>query len=445
MGVWLDRERFEPADFEKFAERLQGSLAALKELLARPGFGEGPPWLGAELELFLVDAAGRPLPLNRAVLRESFDPRLTVELDRFNLECNLRPTPLAGQPFGALRREIVGALAEVRRAARAYGGGVTLIGILPTLVAQDLQRGAMTDEPRYRALSAALRQLRRGPFRMRIAGEEPLAVTCDDVTFEGANTSLQLHLRVPPRDFARVFNAAQLATAPALAVAANSPTFLGHRLWHETRVALFKQAVDERGPEKGRESRVGLGSEWVREGAWEVFARNVERHEPLLPLVEDEDPLAQVRSGGVPRLTELRLHQGTVWHWNRAVYDPADGGHLRVELRSLPAGPTTPDMIANTAFLIGLTLGLATDADAWIAGLPFATVEHNFYRAAQQGLESTPTWTDEAGGAPLELPAAELVRRLLPVARRGLEAFGVEPEECEWALAPVVARAASGR
>jgi len=445
MGVGLERERFEAAEYERFSERLRRGLDALRELLERPGFGDGPPSLGAELELFLIDAAGRPLPLNRAVLRETFDPRLTVELDRFNLECNLRPTPVAGRPFGALRREIVGALSEVRRAARAYGGGVALIGILPTLVAQDLQRGAMTDEPRYRALSAALRQLRRGPFRMRIAGEEPLSITCDDVTFEGANTSLQLHLRVAPAEFAAIFNAAQLATAPALAVSANSPCFLGHRLWHETRVALFKQAVDDRGSDKGRESRVGLGSEWVRDGAWEVFARNVERHEPLLPVVEDEDPLARVREGGVPQLTELRLHQGTVWHWNRAVFDPADGGHLRVELRSLPAGPTTPDMIANTAFLVGLTLGLSQDSEAWTAGIPFETVEHNFYRAAQRGLGAKLAWTDGPGGAPIELPAPELVRRLLPLARRGLEAYGVEPDECEWALSPVEVRAASGR
>ena len=445
MGVGLERDRFQPADYTRFAERLRRSLDALGELLARPGFGEGPLSLGAELELFLIDAVGRPLPLNRAVLRESFDPRLTVELDRFNLECNLRPTPLAGSPFSALRREMVGALAEVRRAARKYGGGVALIGILPTLVPQDLQRGAMTDEPRYRALSAALRQLRRGPFRMEIAGEEPLAITCDDVTFEGANTSLQIHLRVPPALFADVFNAAQLATAPALAVAANSPTFLGHRLWHETRVALFKQAVDDRGHEKNRESRVGLGSEWVREGALEIFMRNVERHEPLLPIVSDEDPLECVRAGGVPQLTELRLHQGSVWHWNRAVFDPVDGGHLRVELRSLPAGPTTPDMLANTAFLVGLTLGLAADADAWTGGIPFERVEHNFYRAAQQGLDATLAWTDGPGGKPIELPAAELVRRLLPVARRGLEAVGVEPSECEWALSPVEVRAASGR
>jgi hypothetical protein len=419
MGLRIDRDRFEAAEYARFSERLERSLQALGELLSRPGFGAGEPSLGAELELFLIDSDGRPLPLNRAVLRETVDPRLTVELARFNVECNLRPTPLAGRSFSALAQELGGAVAEVRRAARAHQGRAAMIGILPTLRTEDLQRGAMTDVPRYRALSSALRQLRRGPFQMEISGAEPLEITCDDVTFEGANTSLQLHLRIAPGAFARVFNAAQLASAPALAVAANSPTFLGHRLWEETRVALFKQAVDDRGPGKMGESRVAFGSGWVTEGALELFVRNVARHEPLLPILGDEDPLERVREGAVPSLDELRLHQGTVWHWNRAVYDPAEGGHLRVEMRSLPAGPTVTDMVANAAFLVGLTLAIAERAEQWIGDLPFAVPEHGFYRAAQQGLDAELLWPRAPGEAAEPVRARELVPRLIPLAHEG--------------------------
>jgi len=446
MGLRIDRDRFEAADYERFAQRLEQGLRALRELLARPGFGAGPPSLGVELELFLIDAAGLPLPLNHAVLLETVDPRLTVELDRFNLECNLRPTPLSGRPFEALEREMADAIAEVQRAARVHRGRTALIGILPTLQEEHLQRGAMTDLPRYRALSAGLRQLRRGAFRLNIAGEEPLDVSCDDVTFEGANTSLQVHLRVEPASFARFFNAAQLAAAPTLAVATNSPTFLGRRLWHETRVALFKQSVDDRGPERGRESRAAFGPGWVAEGAYELFERAVALHAPLLPIVdEEEDPLARVRAGGIPGLHELRLHQGTVWHWNRAVYDPAAGGHLRVEMRALPAGPTTTDMVANVALLVGLTVGLAPQVDEWIREFPFALAERNFYRAAQQGLAAE-LWFPRAAGEPgTTMGAAELVARLLPLARQGLVATGVEPEECERALAPIAGRVASGQ
>lgn len=445
MGLEIDRDRFEEAEFARFSQRLEHSLVALGELLARPGFGVGPPSLGAELELFLVDAAGRPLPANREVLAGTLDPRLTVELDRFNLECNLRHAPLAGRPFGSLGREMEDAMAELGRAARVHGGRVAAIGVLPTLRAEDLQSSAMTDSARYRALSAGVQRLRGGPVSIRIDGPEPLAVQCDDVTFEGANTSLQLHLRVDPAAFARTYNAVQMATAPALAVAANSPTFLGHRLWDETRVALFKQAVDERGTGPRRESRVAFGRGWARHGALELFAENVRRHPPLLPVLGDEDPLARVRAGDVPRLDEVRLHQGTVWHWNRAIYDPTAGGHLRLEMRALPAGPSIPDMLGNAAFLVGLALGLAPQAESWLAGFPFAQAESNFYRAARSGLAAELFWPPAPGEAPEPIRAWELVLRLLPLARQGLEAGGVAADESDSLLEVVAERARSGR
>ncbi len=445
MGLAIDREHFGEDDFQRFAERLEASLVALRGLLDRPSFGGGPASLGAELELFLIDARGRPLPRNDAVLAETVDPRVTVELDRFNLECNLRPAPLAGRPFDALAREIHDALGEVRRAAHRQGGRIAMIGILPTLRAEDLQSASMSDMPRYRALSAALQRLRLEPFRVRIHGEEPLEICCDDVTFEGANTSLQVHLRLEPGAFARTYNAVQMATAPVLAAAGNSPTFLGHRLWEETRVALFKQAVDERAdPRARRQARVSFGTRWVEQDAWELFAENVTMHEPLLPLLDDEDPLACLRAGGVPRLEELRLHQGTVWRWNRAIYDEAEGGHLRIEMRALPAGPSVPDMLANAAFLIGLALGLAPDADAWTRGLPFEAAHHDFYRAAQHGLDAELTWPPEPGAAPVAVPARKLVLRLLPLARQGLLEAGVEPDDVEPLLEILAARAESG-
>src|ERR1044071_179108 len=66
MGLEIDRDHFDEEHFQRFSERLQQNLAALAEVLARPGFGAGPASIGAELELSLVDGAGRPLPYNRA-------------------------------------------------------------------------------------------------------------------------------------------------------------------------------------------------------------------------------------------------------------------------------------------------------------------------------------------------------------------------------------------
>ena len=448
MGLSIERERFDDDDHRRFGERLREQLAALAALLARPGFGEGPATIGAEVELSLVDAAWRPLPANQAVLADAADPRLTIELDRFNLECNSRPVSLAGRPFDALDAELQNALDGIEMAARRHGGRPILVGILPTVQRSDLGPEMMSDSPRFRALSAGIRRLRERDFVLCIDGEDPLTERCEDVTAEGAGTSLQLHLRVPPAAFAATHAAAQLATAPAVAVAGNSPLFLGHRLWEETRIALFKQAVDERGdlPDSWRPpARVSFGNGWVREGAHELFAEGVALHPSLLPVCGDEEALAVARAGGVPRLAELRLHHGTVWRWNRAVYDPDAGGHLRVELRALPSGPTRADMLANAAFLLGLTLALRDETHWMLPAFPFEYAHQNFYRAAQRGLDAELLWPTRKSPSPQPVRAAELVTRLIDIAHGGLVDAGVDDAEAGRRLAIVAARAASGR
>ncbi|UCE63767.1 MAG: glutamate--cysteine ligase, partial [Nitrospirota bacterium] len=317
------------------------------------------------------------------------------------------------------------------------------IGILPTLQEEDLQASAISDVPRYRALSASIRRLRHCPFLIQIDGLEPLTLTCDDVTLEGANTSFQVHLRVPPCSFARVYNAAQMVTPIALALGANSPIFLERQLWDETRVALFKQSIDCRPPQETishQPARVSFGNEWVREGAFELFAEAVNNHPPLLPIVGKESPLECLCQGILPRLDELRLHQGTVWRWNRAIYDPAVGGHLRIELRALPAGPTPQDMVANAAFLVGMALGLQSEVDGLLPYFPFEAAHRNFYRAAQQGLDAVLLWPNEDLSSPREISAYELAWDLLPVAERGLTDIGVRETEIRRMLDTIRAR-----
>lgn len=445
MGLEIHRDDFDENDHRRFSERLQQGLVALAGVLARPGFGAGPPSIGAELELSLVDAALRPLPRNRAVLAGIVDDRVKLELARFNLELNAQPVALAGQPFAALGAQLEEALAGIGRAARVHGGRVAMIGILPTLAEADLESSLLTDTNRYRALSTALRRRRSEPFRVVIEGDDRLAITSDDVAMEGANTSFQVHLRVPPKEFADAYNAAQIATAPALAAAGNSPLFLGHRLWEETRIALFRQAVDDRveaAEDDWRPARVSFGHGWVREGAFELFAESVSLHEPLLPVLGPEAPIASVRAGGVPLLDELRLHHGTVWRWNRAVYDAALGGHLRIELRALPSGPTVIDMMANAAFLLGLVLALRHEAPALVRSMTFGHARRNFYLAARSGLDAELLWPTGEPPSPRPLPAAELVRRLLPIAHNGLTEGGVSGEEADHLLAVVEARVA---
>lgn len=479
MGKEILKETFEEFDYARFSGRLEQCLSDLARLLARPGFGAGPPTIGAELELFLVDGAARPLPLNQAVRARAADPRVLVELNRFDLELNCSPAPLAGRPFTALADELGALLDRVGAAARAHQGRIALIGVLPTLSRAHLGGGAITDTARYRALGRELRRLRAGPVQIRISGAEPLELTSDDIALEGANSAFQVHLRVAPEDFARVYNAAQLATAPALAAAGNSPTFLGHRLWEETRIALFKQSVedrDSRGPRRGP-PRTTFGTGWLRDGVLELFTESVRLHQPLLPVVSDPPapppadppppsgtpPLADPPppsgtpppadppppSGtpppaDPPPLEELRLHQGTVWRWNRAIYDPSAGGHLRIEMRALPAGPTVADMLANAAFLVGLTLWLAAEDQRWTYALPFERADHGFYRAAQHGLAAELTWPSGPHRF-RTVRAADLVAELLPAARLGLTAAGVAVAEADRLLGVIGARVATGQ
>lgn len=446
MGMTIDREHFDEIDYERFARRLDECLVALRHVLARPQFGQGPITVGGEVEYALADMQGRPFPHNDAVLKGAADSRLQLELDRFNLEGNLTPIPLKGRPFQAFREELQELTEIVRREARRCGGAPLMVGILPSLELVDLRSGMLTDSPRYQALNNGLKRLRAEPFRIRIDGDEPLEVASDDVAIEGANTAWQVHLRVPPDAFARTYNAAQMAAGPALAVSGNSPVLVGHRLWHETRIALFKQAVDER-VERTRHcrvSRVAFGVDWLRGGPEELFEQAVRLHEPILPVVSDERAVEVAQAGLVPRLDELRLHQSTVWRWTRPVYDPTSGGHLRVELRALPSGPTIADMLANTAFLLGVTLDLTARADQLIHVFPFEDAHRNFYRAAQAGLDAELIWPT-AEERLESVPARDLVLRLLPVAERGLAAEGVDRADLDECLGIVEERARSGQ
>ena len=431
MGLSIDRIAFSDDEYRQAGIRLRENLAALEQLLERPGFGVGEPSLGAELEVSLVDDDFQAMPLNREVLADSLDPHLQLELDRFNLEYNLTPVMATDTPFASMQNELTTALDKLETIARGHAGHIVPIGILPTLRMEHLQSGWMTDLPRYHALAAGIRQMKKESIHIHIDGKEPLQAEFDNVTVEGANTSFQLHLRVNPNEFANAYNAAQLATPLALVVAANSPFLMGHSLWDETRIALFKQSVDTRRNrhEWRRMARVPFGHGWVRKGALELFAEACHLFPILMPIFTDDDDIAIVRAGGTPDLAELRLHQGTIWNWNRPVYDSADGGHLRIEFRALPSGPTPVDMMANAAFLVGLTLGLRDSVDALLPAFPFRYADYNFYRAAQSSMNAELIWPTLDKTSPRVVNAVALCKEMLPVADEGLAMIGVTSEE----------------
>jgi len=432
MGIDIHQEHFDATDYAHFKKKLQCNLTALKSLLEQPSFGLGETSIGAELELYITNRDGQVRLINQQLTQDINSPQLQAELNRFNIEYNLTPYTLPGHPFTALEQEMIQANQRLNQAAAAYDAHVVPIGILPTLTLNDLSKNSLTDLPRYRALSKNIKQLKGQPFNINISGKESLTLQFDEVTLEGANTSCQFHWRVSPKQFAPCFNAVQLLTPVILGLAANSPIFLGHTLWDETRITLFKQAIDTRGPHSHHPiappSRISFGHHWIQT-PWELFAQGVTYHPPLLPITDHEDPLAQIKQGHTPKLFELCLHQGTIWSWNRAIYDPTDTGHLRIEIRSLPAGPSHCDMTANAAFLIGAAHTLHTQMDTLLPAIPFTTAAHNFYEAAKHGIDAKLMWPMGKKHILKETPLLELAHSLLESAQDGLRALGVEEKE----------------
>jgi len=446
MGLSIKQSEFTPEDFDRFAAKVRTDLTALTRLLNRPGFGEGESSIGAEVEFYIVNPDLRVQPINTELAASVQDPQLTVELNRFNLEYNLSPQAFKGAPFARTEQELLRAMQRINRHAAPLNGQLVPIGILPTLRQSDMGAKVMTDEPRYHALSNALIQQRGEPFSIHIGGNDVIDLEADDVTMEGATTSFQLHWRVPAHRFADYFNAVQLVTPIALALASNSPSLFGHHLWDETRIALFKQSVDSRSPNHRtwkHPPRVYYGNGWAR-SAWELFAASASLYPPILPLMSEEDPMAVIDQGEVPELAELRLHHGTTWPWNRAIFDHNDGGHLRIEIRSMPAGPTAVDMCANGLFVIGAALAVLEDIRHLTSILPFHYTEHNFYRAAKYGIGADIIWPHKDQVQLQDTPLLNVARDLLPRAREALQRTAVDEAEIHRLLGIIEGRIQTG-
>lgn len=431
MGTEISTTEFSSEEFRHFDKRLRANLEALDLLLQRPDFGEGELTFGAELELYIVDPQGQPLHVNQEIIAQLDDPQLTLELNRYNLEYNFNPCLISDYCFRNTQQEALAAIDKINACAAQWDGSVVPVGILPTLQQSDIGYQAMTKLPRFEALTRELTHIRGGPFTIAISGADTLQLAMDDVTLEGANTSFQIHLRVPPGEYAEFYNAAQLVTPLVVALAANSPTLFGHRLWQETRIPLFKQSIDCRPKDSMHPTpaRVNFGNNWIRTSAFELFAEAAMLYRPIFATCDDEDSLAVVKAGGVPSLHEMRMHQGSVWLWNRPVYDPADGGHLRIEFRALPAGPSLVDMLANAVLAIGLTKVMQENIVDLLPAIPFNYCTANFYRAAQSGLEADLFWPSVTQIQPEYFPVPVLLERLLPRVPQKLAEVGFREDD----------------
>ncbi|MCF1184853.1 glutamate-cysteine ligase family protein [Marichromatium gracile] len=417
MGQEIASDRFSEADLARFTTRLREETALLARWFAEGRIARAPPMLGFELEAWLVDTAMRPAPRAPALLDALADPRVVPELSVFNIEFNGTPLELGATTLSRLATTLGEPLERAQRLGEELGLRVVTIGTLPTIDAEQLDIETMSPLARYRALNARIFALRQGrALSLIIDGDEPLELHWHDVMLEAAGTSFQIHLQVAPEHAARVYNASKILSGPLVAISANSPFLFGHALWEETRIALFEQAVSVGGAIL--QERVNFGQRYAAHSILETFEANLARYPVLLPQCSDEPPEA---------LAHLRLHNGTIWRWNRPLIGFDDDGrpHLRIEHRVIPAGPTVADAIANTALYLGAVHALSHDPRAPEQRLPFPLAMAGFYDCARAGLGARIRWLDGR-----EHQVATILRDdLLPRAHRGLEALGMGADE----------------
>ncbi|MDX1587317.1 MAG: hypothetical protein R3296_00130 [Oleiphilaceae bacterium] len=423
MGQEIHRSRFTQADYRDFAGRLDEETRQLEAYFRQGRFGTGSGRCGLELEGWLLDRQWQPAAENEAFLKGLNDPLVVPELSRFNFEINTLPEPPDSGMFRRIHRQLNSLWGRCETQARGLDLVPLQIGTLPTLQDHVMTLANMSPLQRYYALNRQVLRNRQGsPLTIDIRGaRDHLHVVHRDVMTEAATTSLQIHLQLDPQQAVRFFNAAQLMAAPMVAACANSPYLFQHELWEESRVPLFEQSVavpafyDREGH---LFERVTFGSRYVQESVMELFRENRDAFPVLLPLIDPD---------GADSLGHLRLHNGTIWRWNRPLidFDPQGQPTLRLEHRVVPAGPSMPDVVANILFFYGLIHYLAELEEPPEQRLAFGQVTANFYQAARYGLESPVFWLDGHEVRLREL----LLERLIPAVSGTLTRLGVDRQD----------------
>lgn len=432
MGEEIERTDFDAADYARFSVALNEETRLLGDWFADGAIREDAFTWGYEVEAWLLDHGYFPNPVNEPLLEALDDPDVVPELSRFNVELNTPPRTFEAGTFEAAAEGLASVLGRCNRVAHGLDTNIVTIGTLPTIRDSDLSLENISPLKRYYALNDEVLRKRGGaPIPITIEGEDCLETAHRDVMLEAAATSLQVHLKVPARVAHHYYNASLAISAPVLAASVNAPLLFGRRLWDETRIPLFEQAVSL-GEARIGPARVTFGTRYLADSLFEAFEENLSDYGVLLPYGFDDAP---------EDLRHLRLHNGTIWRWNRPLVQPEPGGgaHVRIEHRVMPAGPSTLDMIANTAFYLGLVHAWVLDGRLAQSGITFETARTNFYRAARHGLDARL----EVGGREVSA-AAWLTEALLAEADAGLAALGADAADRARFLGIVGARVKAG-
>lgn len=446
MGELNVRQQQTQEEMRNFKQHLFRDIRALEIMLEKGMIEEGITRIGAEQELVLIDKHFLPSPIAIEVLEDlASDPHFTNELSRFNLEINLDPQKFDGDCLSKMEAELRGCLNFLGKTLEKWEADFAMVGILPTIRRKDLSLDNLTPIPRYFALNDAILQMRGGPYEFRITGTDELITRHETLMMESCNTSFQVHYQVGMDEFASKYNWAQAIAAPVMAVSTNSPLLFGHRLWRETRIALFQQSADTRrnlGHEREVHGRVFFGHNWVKDSVMDLYREYVARHRVLISREIDQDSIDFLANGKIPKLQALSMHNGTIYTWNRACYGITDGKpHLRIENRILPSGPSVIDEMANTAFWLGLMHGMPPEYANLSETVDFDLVRGNFMRACKVGMGMMFRWIDGKVYTAKDL----ILKELVPIAEEGLQKANIDPKDIKRYMAVIKGRAKTGK
>ncbi|MBC8284032.1 MAG: hypothetical protein H8E32_09480 [Nitrospinae bacterium] len=433
MGREITTTDFSNEDYKEFEKKLRDESRILREWFDAETFEKTEGNCGLELEAWLVDRNFDPYPENEEFLKRINNPLVVPELAKFNVEINSTPCRIGKNFLSVMEKELSCIWEQCEKHANNMEGDILAIGIHPKIKNKMLILENMSSMRRYAALNQQVLKLRDGKsLKLNIEGHDRLKIEHHDVMLEATTTSLQIHIQVSQSLATRHYNIAQIISAPMVAVSANSPYLFGNELWDETRIPVFEQSVEVssfRDCHGDNVGRVHFGTGFLRNSLFEAFLENLDGFPVLLPLVTDDDP---------NWLNHLRLHNGTIWRWNRPLIglDKVGKPHLRIEHRVVPSGPTITDTIANIAFFVGLDRYFISQEDPLEDKFVFEDVKNNFYAAAKNGLNAKIKWKE---GKLISMQSL-LLDTLLPAAKEGLLAANIDKSDVAYYIDEVMAR-----
>ncbi|MCF6295400.1 MAG: CBS domain-containing protein [Flavobacteriaceae bacterium] len=408
-------------------------IEALDVMIKEGLIEKSPIRIGAEQEFCLVNSEFFPKSNSLDILKEINDDHFTTEIGNYNLEINLDPFELKEDCFSKLHHQLSSLLNKVKTVAKKKDTKILLTGILPTLSLKHTKEENMTPIQRYYVLNEAIKESRKQDFYIHIKGVDEVNLLQDSIMLEGCNTSFHMHLQVNPNDFIENYNWAQAISGPILSACTNSPLLFGKELWSETRIALFTQSVDTRANSfllNQKQSRVSFGSEWSTGTITDIFRDNVSRFRSLVTFEFKKDSIEMLQDKEIPNLMALRLHNGTVYRWNRPCYGIVEGKpHIRIENRYIPSGPSVIDEIANLMLWVGVMIGKPKQYKNIEKKMDFKDVKSNFFCAARYGMATQLYWNNKY------ITSEKLILdELLPMAYIGLRRAGILSKDIEYYL-----------